>query len=348
MGLGQAYDSWRRGSYDEIPPVILASGPEAQLKTEFLEDLEADFPDPEREIIKIYADEIEPDELVSELRSPGLFNSTTWLVLKQLERKENGQTGLEKHYEAIEEFLADPEPDTHLILEDADHPYKKGRKVGKLAAAVESASGWVIVFWEPFENSLRRRIRTRLEEAGVKIEPSALQRLLEKTKGKLARAQLEADKLIQLNQEKVSIGDVEAVISDETADDAYQELKTKITTGDLEEILVALQDLLREGEDPYKIFSIIFSFLSKVRTLHRENRRGRKLKDILKDMNIPTSKGIVAQYRQALKNITNHYPQNFFRDCYRTSCSIKYSPTDKAELILSRFLTEQYRHLRSY
>ncbi|GEM_PF-4544564 len=348
MGLGQAYDSWRRGSYKEIPPVVLASGPEAQLKTEFLEELETNFPDPEREIIKVYADEIEADELISELRSPGLFKSTTWLILKQMERKDGGRTGLEKHYEAIEDFLSTPEPNTHLIIEDADHPYKKGRKLGKLAASVESAGGWVIVFWEPFENSLRQRIRSRIEDAGVKIEPSALQRLLEKTKGKLARAQLEADKLIQFGQPNIGPEDVEAIISDESADDAYQELKAKISTGNLEEILIVLQDLLREGEDPYKIFSIIFSFLSKVRILQRERRRGRRLKEILGEMNIPTSKGIMTQYKQALKNITGRYPENFFRESYRTSCSIKYGSPEQAELILSRFLTRQYRYLRSY
>lgn len=348
MGFGLPYDRWKKKSYDDLPPVILAAGPEAPLKEEFLEGLRNDFPDPDRQVVNFYADEIEPDELASELRSPGLFSETTWVVLKQLGRRSSGRTGLQKHLAVIEDYLEDPEPGTVLILEDSDHPYKGGRKLGKVAAGVEDVGGWVVIFWEPFEGELRDRVRERLNQAGKKIEASALQKLLEKTSGKLARAQLEADKLIQLDEARISRGTVERVVSEESAGDIFQEIKDKLAAGDVDAVLAALDDLYREGEPPFKIFSVIFSHLTTVRTLRRELKRGKNLTEALKAENIPTSKGIVKRYRRALKQLTDNFPRSFFRDSYEISRKIKYGRPESSRLALQEYLIKILPQLRSY
>lgn len=348
MGLGTPYDRWKNKSHSEIPPVILATGPEAQLKQEFLEDLKAEFTAEDRAVDRLYADETAPDKLAGELRSPGLFSASRWIVLKHLQHSQHSQTQLARHWETITDFVEDPDPETTLILVDSDHPYKKGRKLGSLANKVEAAGGWVIIFWEPFEKALRERVNNQLREADTKIDAAALQRLLEKTKGKLARVDMEVEKLAQLELERIDQGTVESVISEETAADIYQDLKDQLVGRDVDTVLHTVNNLLREGEAGFKIFSIIFSYLCKVRSLKRKVRTGSTLKEALDEMNIPTSKGIVKQYRKALKKITDSYPRDFFRASYSTAAKIKYSPDATGRLALEGFLVDLLPRLRSY
>ncbi len=348
MGLGIAYDRWQKKSYQNLPSVILAAGPEQALKDEFLKTIRSNFPADDREVVKLYADEIEPDKLANELRSPGLFTTSKWVVLKQLHGQHGAQTQLKKHWEIIIDFVENPEPDTLLILEDTDHPYKKGRKLGSLAGKIDSNDGWAIIFWEPYENALRDRMRKKLKEAGKSIAPQALQRLLEKTKGKLARADLEVTKLIQLEQEQITVEDVENVVTEEAASDIYQELKDNLVSGQLDLTLRTVSDLLHEGEATFKIFSIIYSYLFRIRQIKRKVRGGTTLKEALEELNIPTTKGIIRQYRRALKKLTDSYPRDFFRNCYQTARKIKYNPPDTSRLALEKFLIKILPGLRSY
>ncbi len=347
MGLGTPYNSWKRSWNGKLPPVILATGPEQHLKEEFLKNIQ-DKLGPSSEKLLLYADETEPDRLAAELHSPSLFVKKSLIVLKQLGQKNGGKTGLAKHYEVISNYIEKPEKNIHLILEDHDHPYKKGRKLGSLARHIEKFNGTVIIFWEPFEDSIKTRISTITKQAGKKINPAALQLLLKKTGGKLARAEMELTKLLQLEKKELSVEDVEAISSTESSADLYQDLKQQLAGGNLDQVMEMLDNLFCEGENLYKIFSIIYSYFTTMRLLSRKVKYGKNLKSAMQELNIPTSPGIVKTHRNYLKHFRAEFPDNFFRMAYETSRRIKYYRPPCDRLALEKFLIDQLPQLTKY
>ncbi len=348
MGIGMAYERWQKKSFDELPPAVLACGPEASLKKEFLEKLKDQFPAEDREIVSLFADDTAPDDFLRELRSQGLFSTSKWVVLKHLEYKQSSRTELQKYYDVIEEYLQSPEPDTFLLLDDADHPYASGRKVGNLARAVENAGGWTVIFWELFDRSLRRRVKEKFREAEVEIEPPALQLLMEKTHGQLEQLEMEAEKLIQLEGKKIQRDDVEEIVSRQSAPDVYEEFKKKLAGGSLAEALEALDELKRAGEPANKIFYVLFDYLHTLRRLRKLTRGRKNLTEAMKEMGIPTSKGIVKKHRQALKSIRHEFPRTFYRESYRTGRDVKYRPAPANMLSLEKFIFEILPEVKSY
>lgn len=348
MGIGMAYERWQKKNFDELPAAILACGPEVSLKKEFLENLEEQFPAEDREVVSLFADDTTPEDLTRELRSQGLFSASKWVVLKHLDYRQGSQTELQKYYDIVEEYLEDPEPNTLLILEDADHPYASGRKTGGVARKVEDIGGWTIIFWELFDRSLRRRIKEKFREAGIKIEPPALQLLMEKTHGQLEQLNMEADKLIQTAEERITMEQVEEIVSRQSAPDVYEEFKKQVSNGTLADTLESLDELYRAGEAPNKIFYIFFDYLHTLRRLKKLTRGRMNLTEAMEEMGIPTSKGIVKKHRQALKNIRHEFPRNLYRKSYHTGREVKYRPSPANNLSLEKYLFNILPEIKSY
>ncbi len=348
MGIGMAYERWQKKSFDELVPVILACGPEASLKKEFLEELKEQFPAEDREVVSLFADDTTPADFLRELRSQGLFSASKWVVLKHLEYRKGSQSELNKYYDVIEEYIQSPEPDTLLILDDADHPYTSGRKTGSLARLVEDSGGWTVIFWELFDRSLRRRVKNKFQEAEIEIEPPAVQLLMEKTHGQLEQLEMEAEKLIQLDKEKIERDDVEEIVSRQSAPDAYAEFKKHLAEGTLARALEALDELKRAGEAPNKIFYILFEYLHTLRRLRKLTRGRKNLTEAMKELGIPTSKGIVKKHRRALENISYEFPRDFYRESYRAGREVKYRPDPANFLSLEKYLFNVLPRIKSY
>lgn len=340
MSLGVSYDRWQSQQHDEIPPVILACGPEAGLKDTFVDNLlESSDEDPER--VTLYADETTPEDLVQELRGQGLFNEEKWIVLKQLDRKgSGGKRQLERFLPVLEEYVESPEPGTRLILLDADHPYRKGRKTGTLARAVEGNGGWAIIFWEPFDDSLRETARDRFEEAGLDVDPPALQRLLERTRGKYGRLVAEVEKLVDAVEGRVSVEAVDAVVSREKAQDAFDSVKTSLVTGNLSRMMTDLDDFWRQGESPPRIVHVLYQFLNDLRAVRRLKQEGASLEDALSERGRPTSRTVKELYKKGLSWVRKGFEPSFYRDFYGVEKASKYARDGLDEHAVETLLLE--------
>ncbi|MFP4687351.1 MAG: DNA polymerase III subunit delta [bacterium] len=348
MGLGTPYEQWKKKDYNRLPAVIFACGPEEALKTDFIELITKKYPDKNRETVSIFADDSTPETLLRELESGGLFVNSKLVVLKRLEQKEGSGTQLERYREVLEEYIKNPNPNNILILEDIDHPYKRGRKVGMFARLVADNGGWTIVFWEPFASSIRNELQQRFSEAGLSIDPAALQLLLEKTQGTLARARMETEKLIQLSDERVDLEDVKKITGREAAGDLYQQFKDSLLSGSVSNVMRSLSELERSGEAPVAIFFVTFNFLHTLRTLRQLLNRGEKLPAALKKLGIPGSGGIVKKYNRTLSRLKGQFPRNFYRKCYKISREVKYSQKPFNRRSLELFLLEMLPRLQIY
>lgn len=350
MGLGTAYGQWSIKSLDEVPSVILACGPESSLKQEMIDDLREAFPDDDREVISLYADESDPPALARELDSQGLFTEKKWIVLKQLGLKENGQYQLARYFDVISDYVDDPEPDTLLVLCDEAHPYQKGRKIGSMAHKIENGAGEVVVFWEPFERELYQRIRSLFEEHDLGWETGAIEALVERSEGKMARIQQEAEKLVDFYEsgDDVTRADVERIVSSEEASDSYKALKHAMISESPSSILDSLDEFYRQSSSGAEIgvTHTVLSYLRDLRDIKRSIRDGQSLGDALEERGIPSSKGIKKDYRRALGAVRDRFPNDFFREGYDLLRDVKYKRSPMNRRALDKFMLETVSRIR--
>ncbi|MFB6346130.1 MAG: DNA polymerase III subunit delta [bacterium] len=297
------------------------------------------FEDNDPEVVSYFADESSPEELVQELRGRGLFNSSKIVVLKHLERNAPGSgRQLSRYQEAIEKYLEDPEPGVLLFMMDEDHPYRNSRQTGSMAQSVEERGGDSIIFWEPFDDSLRDYVRSAFTDASVSITPPAVQALLERTRGKYSRIKREVEKLLNSSGSTVNESDVESVVTREEAADGLQALKDDLADKDPGRVMTDLGDLWRRGEAPPKIFHVLFSFLDSLRTVKQLQSNGYSMEDALSELGIPTNKSVTKLYKRATRPGGLTVPRDFYEDSYETSKTAKYSGRTLARRAVEIFI----------
>lgn len=343
MSAGVSYDRWKKSDHDTLPDVILASGPETQLKESFVDDL-LDKIDGDPEVVSYYADEISSEDLLQELRGQGLFNENKWVLLKRLNQKRSGGgRELNRYMEVLEEYIEDPEPGTRLVLFDADHPYRKSRKTGTLARLVEDNDGWSIIFWEPFDNSLRQTAQKNFREAGVSIDPPALQKLLEKTRGKYSRLVAESEKLADAVDDRVTSKDVEEIVAREEAQDTFQSLKTALVQDDLSGFMHDFDDYWRRNESPPRLVNVLYDFLNELRIIRQKTQEGASVEEALDERGKPTSKEVVSLYEKGVNWVRKGLPRSFYRNLYEAEKDSKYASDGmdrrSVEMALLRLVT---------
>lgn len=337
MSIGISYDRWKNQEYGSIPDVVLACGPEDSLKNEFLKNLQ-ERTDRSPELLQVYADETTPEDLIQELRGTGLFNERKWVVLKNLHQKQSGGSRELARYKAIlEDYLDDPEPNTKLFLFDADHPYRQSRQTGSVARAVESVDGWAIVFWEPFDDSLRKTIKNHFSDAGLDFSAQAIQRILERTQGKYSRIVAEVDKITDVVDEKVSVEDVESLVSREEASDSFQSLKYNFVEENLSAMIRDFDEFWRRNESPPRVIHVLYEFLDDLRSINRMIRDGISLEESLSQRGRPTSREVMNLYEKGLKWVRKGLPRSFYRDAYGTEKNSKYAGGRLSELSLEMY-----------
>lgn len=338
MGLGESYDRWKNNVPGTPPPAVLASGPETELKEECLDTLRDRFEGSPEEIT-FYADEASPEDVIQEIRGRGLFNDSKIVVLKHLERRAPGKGRQMARYQSIvEDYLEDPEDGVLLFLMDQDHPYRKSRQTGSVASAVEDAGGDSIIFWEPFDDALRDHVRSTLSEAGVQINPPAVQALLERTRGKFSRIKREVSKLADSVGDTVTVNDVESLVTREEAADGLQALKDNLVAEDLGQVLTDLGDLWRQGEAPPKVFYVLFSFLNSVREVKQLRSEGESLESALSESGLPNNKSVKRLFKRATGPGGVTLPRDFYGRGYDTSRNAKYAEKSLARRAVEFFI----------
>lgn len=331
MGLGQSYDKWQNDKPSTVPSAVLASGPETELKEECLDTLRELF-DEAPEEVTFYADESSPEEVIQEVRGRGLFNDSKIVVLKHLERNASGHGYQMARYQSvIQDYLDDPGENVLLYLMDRDHPYQKSRQTGAVARAVDSAGGESIIFWEPFDNSLREYVQTAFAEAGMSIHPPAVQVLLKRTRGKFSRVKREAQKLVDSLNDPVTEDDVRNFVTREEASDGFQALKESIVNRDPEGLMTDFEDLWHRGEAPPKVFYVVFSFLHSIREVKQLRSEGESLESALSNSGLPSNQSVKKLFKRATKPGALKISRDFYRESYETNKEAKYvgSPLDR-------------------
>lgn len=347
MSIGVSYDRWKEGSHEALPDVVFACGPETTLKEEFRERLEARFPAEDREVLRLYADEVEPEDLMRELRGQGLFSREKWVVLKRLGQREPGGTRpLTRLYDVLEGYLEDPEPETLLILEDGDHPYESGRKTGSMARAVESAGGWAIVFWPPFMDRLADRFRATFEEEGIELSHGALDALLERSQGQFDHARKGAAKLLGADRETITREDVERLVPRASAGEGFEALEEALADGDLSGGLAHVQDLWRQRESEPRVFAAVFRFFNRLRRLRQLRGEG-SLEEAMDQLGLPDSRTVRKRFRSAAGTYRGPFPHDFYRRAYRAARTAKYAPRAMARRGVETFILRMLPRLKS-
>lgn len=338
MSIGVSYDAWQKDSHDSLPGVIFACGPETTLKDEFLEELQEQFPAEDREVLSLYGDEVDASDVLGELRGKGLFNEEKWIVLKRMgQSQRGGPPPLDRLYDSLCEYLEDREPGTLLVVQDADHPYAKGRKTGSFARAVESAGGWSIVFWPPFMNRLRSRFQKQFEQRDIDLHPEALQALMERSQGRFDRARQGAEKLLTSELSEITREDVERLVPRSRADSGFEAVEESLARGEPGETLEHVQDLWRQREAEPRVFAAVFRFFHQVREL-RSLRRDRSLEDAMEELGLPDQKTVRKRFRRALKTLGGGFSRDFYRRAYHTARTAKYASRAVGQQAVETFI----------
>jgi len=346
VSIGSSYDEWKKRSHETLPGVILACGPEMTLKEEFREHLAEEFPAEDREVLSLYADEIEPEGLMRELRGQGLFSREKWVVLRRLgQREPGGGTPLKRLQEVLDDYLDRPEPETVLILEDEDHPYQKGRNTGSLARAVERAGGWAIVFWPPFVSRLTSRFQTAFEEQGVELTGGAMEALLERSQGQFGHARREVQKLLELERDRITREDVEDLVPRASAGRGFEAVEESLAEGALDEALTHIGDLWRQRESEPRVFAVVFRFFHQLREL-RLMKEQAGIDDAMDELGLPDRKAVRRRFRSALGTYRRPFPRDFYRQAYRSARTAKYAPRSVARRAVEGFILRMAPRLK--
>lgn len=190
-----------------------------------------------------FGDEISPAELVSELRTPGLFGAGRAVVVRRADP-------LARERGLAEELAAGLPPDTAVFFTGQDLS-------GPLARVAQEAKA----FPRPTIRELKRLAAELLAEAGLPPHPQAVEFLAEACRDSSLRLEREVEKLALWGKE-LSPRDLEALVFfSGTPPYAYLDA---LVEGRIGGALGELRRLLTSGWDPFKVFFLVVSHLRAV------------------------------------------------------------------------------------
>jgi DNA polymerase-3 subunit delta len=235
-------------------------GPDTHLAEAALERILAAAVGADREgaVQVLHGDETTWGRLVESARTGSLFAPRRAIVVRAAE-------GLKGDEEPLLAYLEDPSPGVTLVLLAAKPDKRRTAWKRYLAEATVSSA-------EPKRGqALRAYVADELRRRGLRLEPEALEELLERVGQDLRRLLGEVDKLEAFRQgdKPLTAEDVAAVSGRGMARPLYL-LSDAIAARDAATCLSLLEALLDEGEEPLRILG----------TLHRSLRQVRKVRSL--------------------------------------------------------------------
>lgn len=188
----------------------------------------------------------EPDRLINETYTVGMFGGRRLIWLR-------GATSDRALLAQVEQILADPPPDTIIIIEAGD------LKKGGLRAAVEKApTGLAIPCYADNDRSLQALIDQTFSASGQRLDLDARQFLLEHLGGDRAgsRSELEKVALYTHGQPSVTLTDVQAVCGDASAL-GFDDVSMAVLTGNLQGLDRAIIKFQSSGGAPSALFTML-------------------------------------------------------------------------------------------
>jgi len=196
---------------DSRRPVILIYGPDLGLVRERVEALlrtaASDVADPFA-VVAIDGDVLagDPGRLADEARTVGLFGGRRLVHVRSGSRSFNA---------ALESLLADPPPQTMVVIEAGD--LRRGAPLRTLLEASPAAA--VIACYADGERDLVRLVERTLADAGLAIDTDAREALVSLLGADRLATRAELDKLVLYAEgtKRVALDDVRAVTADASA-----------------------------------------------------------------------------------------------------------------------------------
>lgn len=279
-----------------LAPVYLIAGPELLRVLEAADAVRARARAEgigEREVFDADGRDFEWAQLASSFNAPSLFSSRR-LVELRLPTGKPGKEGAQ----VISDFCAQPPADVVLLITSGE--WSKAHQ-GKWADAVARA-GVLSVAWAIKPHELADWIERRLRGKGLRAEPAAVQRLVERVEGNLLAAAQEVDKLALLADGQVlDVATMEALVADAARYDVFR-LTEAAFSGQPQAVLRMLAGLRAEGEAVAALMPILIRELLLTAGLARVNAAGGNLAAEMK------SKGIWESRQAPFKRALQRHP----------------------------------------
>jgi DNA polymerase-3 subunit delta len=162
--------------------------------------------------------------------------------------------------DALDDYVKKPEPGNTLVLvaSDVDRQRKVYKALQKHATVVEcwglKASKDAKVDLRQVARDAEAIVKARVADAGQQIEPAAARLIAERAGTDISRLRADLDKLLlyAAGKPKISLADVQEVVSVETSQDDWA-VTNAIGRGDAREALRQMALLLEAGGVPYQI-----------------------------------------------------------------------------------------------
>lgn len=279
-----------------LAPVYLIAGPELLRVLEAADAVRARVRAEgigEREVFDADGRDFDWAQLASSFNAPSLFSSRR-LVELRLPTGKPGKEGAQ----VISDFCAQPPTDVVLLITAGE--WSKAHQ-GKWADAVARA-GVLSVAWAIKPHELADWIERRLRGKGLRAEPAAVQRLVERVEGNLLAAAQEVDKLALLADGQVlDVATMEALVADAARYDVFR-LSEAAFSGQPQAVLRMLAGLRAEGEAVAALMPILIRELLLTAGLARVNAAGGNLAAEMK------SKGIWESRQAPFKRALQRHP----------------------------------------
>ena len=276
---------------EALRPVYLIAGSEPLIVQELADAVRAKaraVGDGEREVFEAGRD-FDWNELRMGFAALSLFSSRRLFDL----RLPSGRPDKDGS-QAIQEYCANPPPDTVLLITTQEWSSKHA---GKWSDAIARAGVFVPV-WPVRPNELPDWLEQRLRARGFTADSAALQLLAERVEGNLLAAAQEVDKIALLSSEKrIDLAAMEHMVSDSARYDVFKLVEAALA-GQVERARRMLDSLRAEGEQVPGLLPIVAMELLKLAALARAASGG-NLAAAMRDARVWDSKQ--ALYRRALE-----------------------------------------------
>jgi len=234
--------------------------------------------------------------------------------------------------QAIQEYCADPPPDTVLLITTQDW---SNRHAGKWSDAIARAGVFVPV-WPVRPNELPGWLEQRLRSRGFSADTAALQLLAERVEGNLLAAAQEVDKIALLSPDKrIGLQAMEHMVADSARYDVFKLVEAAFA-GDLVRARRMLSALRAEGEQVPGLLPIVAMETLKLAALARA-ARSNTLNAAMRDARVWDSKQ--ALYRRALERHDDAAWEGFAAELGRIDLMSKGRLAGDAWLALERLLS---------
>jgi len=164
-----------------------------------------------------------------------------------------------------------PPDSTRVVVFSSPSP-RTPKKTSKFFKAVQAAGIVMVEFPRLTAKEVRAQIQTRLQKAGLQIEPEALRVLVDLVAGNLGAVAAETDKLANYRGKggTVTVDDVTAVAAGYETINIFT-LADQIVTEQPHRVLRSLEQLIAEGNSPVTICTLLSThFLRLYLVRHRK------------------------------------------------------------------------------